>query len=105
MSYATPNAGSLFSRSVRERVDRDRDSRTLGCSRRVAFFFTVDQKNEENRNTAGQVTGECFYGEMERQRPSNWHSGMHLDFISERLRPSGKISEQKRTVIYRVIKL
>lgn len=48
---------------------------------RGGIFLHGGSKGTENGNTVVQVAREPFYEETERQRPSNWHSGMHLDFV------------------------
>jgi len=41
------------------------------------------------------VVREPFCQETERQRPSNWYSEVHLDFVPVMIQPSGKIWERK----------
>lgn len=47
---------------------------------RGGIFLHGRSKGTKNANTVGQVARKPFYYETERQRPFNWHSGMHLDF-------------------------
>lgn len=98
-SSATPNAGSLFSCSGRERVDRDRRAREVWVGRAGWHFSERRIKATKNGGTDEQVAREPFYEETKRQRLFNWYSEMHFDSASAQIQSPGAIWERKRKEI------